>query len=127
VANWVPLTDGADTASRASELDANEAIAKSEAMVLVVDASIPSPYRKSERPFFKNVSRFSGGTIVRAEENGELQGAFRKIEKGLRTQYALSYKPSDFQTDGNYRSIQLTSQKRKLIVHCRAGYYAQAR
>jgi VWFA-related protein len=121
------LTDGADTASRASELDANEAIAMSEAMVLVVDASIPSPYRKSEHPFFKNVTSFSGGTIVRAEENWELQGAFRKIEKVLRTQYALSYKPSDFQTDGSYRSIQLTSEKRKLIVHCRAGYYAQAR
>ena len=121
------LTDGVDTASRANELDAYEAIAKSEAMVLVVDASIPSPYRKSEQPFFNNVTRFSGGTIVRAEENSELQGAFRKIEKVLRTQYALSYKPSDFQADGSYRSIQLTSQNRKLIVHCRAGYYAQAR
>jgi len=69
----------------------------------------------------------SGGIILRATGNAELSKALKSVEKGLRTQYALSYKPSDFQTDGSYRPIRVTLQKPKWIAHCRAGYYARQR
>jgi len=37
---------------------------------------------------------------------------------------AVSYKPSDFDADGRYRSIEITALKKDLQVRARRGYYA---
>jgi rhodanese-related sulfurtransferase len=69
----------------------------------------------------------SGGFVIRAESNDGMTGAFRRIERGLRTQYALSYKPARMESDVAYRSIRILPQKSKWVVHCRSGYYAKRR
>ena len=118
------LTDGADTSSRISESEAIAVVKRSGAMVVVIDAS-SFPYLSPQgQEFLKQVTALSGGIILRATENSELKSALRNVEKGLRTQYSLSYKPAAFQTDGSYRSIHLHLAKPKWIAHCRAGYYA---
>ena len=121
------LTDGSDTASQVSENAAIMAIAQSGAMVVVIDASGYPPINNDGQAFLKHITTMSGGIILRATGNAELSNALKSVEKGLRTQYALSYKPSDFQTDGSYRPIRVTLQKPKWIAHCRAGYYARQR
>ena len=42
----------------------------------------------------------------------------------LRSQYAISYHPADFDADGRYRSIQITALKKDLQIRARTGYFA---
>jgi hypothetical protein len=36
----------------------------------------------------------------------------------------VSYKPADFDADGRYRSIEISSSKKDLQVRARKGYFA---
>ena len=48
-----------------------------------------------------------------------------EIQDELRSQYALSYKPADFRTDGRYHTIEILAQNHKgLRVRSRRGYFA---
>jgi VWFA-related protein len=119
------LTDGADTTSHATLKESINSTILSEATVLVVDATVPSENGTNGQAFLEELTTASGGAILPARHNADLKGAFQMIERVLRNQYALSYKPSKFQTDGSYRSVQLTAQKRHWVVRCRQGYFAK--
>ena len=119
------LTDGADTTSHASMYDGISSAILSEATVLVVDATVPSATGTEGQAFLQQLASTSGGAILPARHNDELKGAFKAVERVLRNQYVLSYKPSHFETDGSYRSVRLTAQKRHWLVRCRQGYYAK--
>jgi len=119
------LTDGADTTSHKSEKEGINSAVFSEATVLVVDATVPSDNGTQGQAFLQQLTKVSGGAILPARHNDELKSAFQTAEKVLRNQYALSYKPSNFRTDGSYRSVQLSAQKRRWVVQCRNGYYAK--
>ena len=55
----------------------------------------------------------------------KLEDAFQQIQDELRTQYLLSYTPTNAKADGTYRKIDLTCGK-NLKVQTRNGYYAIA-
>jgi len=42
----------------------------------------------------------------------DITHSFAAIEDELRSQYVVSYKPSNFDTDGRFRSIEITALKR---------------
>jgi len=50
--------------------------------------------------------------------------AFTAIEDELRSQYVVSYHPADFDADGRFRSIEISSLKKDLQVRARKGYFA---
>ena len=57
----------------------------------------------------------------------DVSNAFAEIQNELRSQYAVSYKPADFKSDGHYRAIEIVANDRKnLFVRARRGYYAPA-
>ncbi|MGA9528724.1 MAG: VWA domain-containing protein [Terriglobales bacterium] len=118
------LSDGADTTSHAKAKDCNAAAIASEASILVVDASVPSERNSPGQIFLRKMALNSGGFVLPAREDSELKAAFKTIAGVLRNQYALSYKPSDFQRDGGFRSVKLSTQ-RGLVTHSRNGYYAK--
>ncbi|HEX3321330.1 MAG TPA: VWA domain-containing protein [Terriglobales bacterium] len=125
----VVLSDGNDTISKARAEEAITAVERAEASVVVVDSSFLdlAELRRDEKSFIERLTRMSGGFVIRAESNDGMTGAFRRIERGLRTQYALSYKPARMESDVAYRSIRILPQKSKWVVHCRSGYYAKRR
>ena len=49
----------------------------------------------------------------------DITRSFAAIEDELRSQYVVSYKPADFDSDGRYRSIQISSLKKDLQVRAR--------
>lgn len=125
----IVLSDGEDTISKASAIDAITAVDRAEASVVVVDSSFPdlAEARADENRFIERLTRMSGGFVLRAGSNDSLTSALRRIERGLRTQYALSYKPTGMESEVAYRSIRVLPQKSKWVVHCRSGYYAKKR
>jgi VWFA-related protein len=54
----------------------------------------------------------------------DITRSFAAIEDELRSQYVVSYKPADFDSDGKYRTIEISSLKKDLQVRARRGYFA---
>src|SRR6202035_5019655 len=48
------------------------------------------------------------------------------LQEVIRSRYLISYKPAEFQANGEYRSIAVVARKsgHKLRVYARRGYYA---
>jgi Ca-activated chloride channel family protein len=118
------ITDGDDTASKASLQAAEEAAIRSEAAIFALDANSIFEKHPKGRLVLDRLTRESGGFVLSARENSDLKGAFRTIEKILRNQYALGYLPPDLEANGGFRSINVTCNKRGLQIHARNGYYA---
>jgi Ca-activated chloride channel family protein len=121
------ITDGVDTASKATLRAAEEAAARSEASIFALDANSIYETDPKGRHVLERLSRETGGFVLPARENSDLKGAFSTIEKILRCQYALGYPPPDLEANGSFRSIEVIPNKRGLQIHARNGYYAPAK
>jgi len=54
----------------------------------------------------------------------DISKSFTDIQEELRSQYALTYTPADFKTDGSFRPIYLYCNDRRYQVRARKGYFA---
>ncbi len=127
----VVITDGGDTASKIEFADAVRAAQEAEAIVYsIIDVPIEASAGRNtggEHALIE-LSRETGGNYFYASSTADLDAAFRQICDELRTQYMLSYYPSEKLTDSDYRRIEVrikpaADQGQALIVRHRAGYY----
>ena len=81
-------------------------------------------YRTAD-DYLEQMSRASGGRLVRADTPGQLPAAFRQIADELRTQYSLGYYPSNAARDGKYRKIRVRTTRPNASVRARPGYRAR--
>lgn len=87
-------------------------------------------FRKSQREkaveLISSLANETGGRAFFPQSLAELDEIARQINTDLRTQYTLSYTPTNDKADGTYRkiSVKAVDPKRKLIVRTRAGYTA---
>jgi Ca-activated chloride channel homolog len=121
------ITDGDDTASKATLTEAEEAAIRSESAIFALDANSVYETHPKGRPILERLTHETGGFVLPAREDADLKSAFRTVEKILRSQYALGYRPPDLEANGRFRSIEVTSIRRGLQVHVRKGYYAPIR
>jgi VWFA-related protein len=121
------ITDGDDTASKATLRAAEEAASRSEAAIFALDANSIYEKHPKGRLILDKLTRETGGFVLAAQENSDLKTAFVTIEKILRSQYALAYPPPGLEANGNFRSIEVKSNKPGLRIHARNGYYAPAK
>jgi VWFA-related protein len=127
----VILTDGGDQGSQETIKGAIEAAQKANVIVypiLIADrgfyASAGMIYTGSSD--MDQLARETGGRVINVGNSGrKLEDAFDQIQDELRTQYLLSYTPTDKTADGKFRKIELDCGK-GLKVQARKGYYAVA-
>jgi Ca-activated chloride channel family protein len=121
----VVITDGDDTASKTTLLDAEQAAARADTILFALSANAVSPnyYPKGEA-VLDLLSGPTGGRILPAHETYQLANAFAQIEQALRSEYVLGYQPADLKRDGGFRSVEIRPLKAKLQVRTRRGYYA---
>jgi len=72
----------------------------------------------------QQLSESTGGRAFFPYKMKDIKNSFSAIEDELRSQYVVSYHPADFDADGRYRSIEITSLKKDLQVRARKGYFA---
>ena len=66
----------------------------------------------------------TGGRVINVGHDGrKLEDAFQQIQDELRTQYLLSYTPTNDKDEGTFRKISLSCGK-DLKVQTRNGRYA---
>lgn len=122
----VLLTDGDDTASRRTYAAAVDAANRAGVTIFGVstnkiDLSLPGDAR------LKAFGDETGGRTIFPGEANDLPRAFSRVEKEIRSRYAVSYRPAAFEPNGHYRKIKIVARHlgKKLRVHARRGYYAR--
>jgi Ca-activated chloride channel family protein len=120
----VLITDGEDNKSKALLSDAQQAAIRADTVIFALSTNdVRNDYPKGEA-ILKLLTQATGGTILPARQEYELNRAFRDVEKMLRSQYAMGYTPAGFQADGSFHAVEIIPHNPALIVRSRRGYYA---
>jgi Ca-activated chloride channel homolog len=119
------LSDGADSSSQLKRDDAVEAAIKNNTVVY----SIGIGDADFDEGALKKIAERTGGRAFFPEDERQLRVAFAQIQQELRTQYLISYVPTNKAHDGTFRQLRLDVvnrelQKQKLKLTYRRGYYA---
>lgn len=128
------LTDGEDEGSREKLADAEEAAQKANAIVYVLLIADRGFYGGGGITFgytgdaaMRKLAEDTGGRMIDVGNNGKkMEAAFAQIEQELRTQYLVSYTPTNDKMDGTYRKVDVFCKDngQQLKIQMRKGYYA---
>jgi Ca-activated chloride channel homolog len=133
----VIFSDGLEKNSSVKEKEVMEAIKEDEAQVYLVgfideDMEEKSLFGKSPakkaKELLSRIADDSGGKAFFPKDVSEIPAIAAQIAKDLRTQYVVSYYPTNDKRDGTFRTIQVgvnNTGGRKLIARTRRGYYAR--
>ncbi len=117
------LSDGDDNQSRVTREEAIEMAQRAEVIIYTISTNITGIEQKGDK-VLERIAEATGGRSFNPFKVEEVADAFSQIQQELRSQYALAYKPAEFQADGRFRSIVVTADKKGLHVRARKGYYA---
>ena len=133
----VVITDGMERNSSVKEKEVMEAIKEDEVQVYLVgfideemeEKSLfgKSPAKRA-RDLLSRLADDSGGRAYFPKDISEIPSVAAQIAKDLRTQYVVSYYPTNENRDGAFRTVQVSVNSqgtRKLIARTRRGYYAR--
>jgi Ca-activated chloride channel homolog len=133
----VIFSDGLEKNSSVKEKEVMEAIKENEVQVYLVgfiDVEMEEnrPFGKSPakkaKELLSGIADDSGGRAYFPKDVGEIPVIAAQIAKDLRTQYVVSYYPTNENRDGAFRNVQVSVNSqgaRKLIARTRRGYYAR--
>jgi Ca-activated chloride channel family protein len=133
----VIISDGNDNLSDHALSDAIDGAIRSEAAIFTVstntdwlsidDASKPSKYNLDPGDkVLQNFADQTGGQAFFPYRADDLAQSFLDIGTELRSQYFIAYSPSGPPPKGEYRKIEVDTDRKGLIVRTRKGYYAVA-
>jgi VWFA-related protein len=119
----VILSDGEDNQSEYTRAQAIEMAERAEVIIYAISTDDSGLILRGDK-VLEDLASATGGRAFFPYKMKDISRSFAAIEDELRSQYAVSYKPSDFDPDGRYRSIQITALKKDLQVRTRRGYFA---
>jgi VWFA-related protein len=129
----VVLSDGQNNAGTATLESAIDAAQEAGVTIYTISTNY-DPDSMSERAMadvgnsnLHKLAEQTGGRMLVPPSPQSVAKAFSKISEELRSRYAVSYKPADFQPDGRYRKIKIEARKTggKVEIRARKGYYAR--
>jgi len=119
----IVVSDGEDNQSEHSRAQAIEMAQRAQVIVYTISTDDSGLILRGDR-VLQQLADSTGGRAFFPYKMKDIKNAFSAIEDELRSQYAISYHPADFDADGRYRSIQITALKKDLQVRARTGYFA---
>lgn len=118
------LSDGDDNQSHVTREEAIDMAQRADVIVYTISTNLSGAGHHGDK-VLERIADATGGRSYVPFQITEVANAFAAIQEELRSQYAISYKPADFITDGRYRSVEILAQGQKgLRVRSRRGYYA---
>jgi Ca-activated chloride channel family protein len=133
----IVISDGLEKNSSSKEKEVLDAIKEDEVQIYLVgfideDEEGKSFFGKSTskkaKELLTRLADDSGGRAFFPKDISEMPLIAAQIAKDLRTQYVLSYYPSNEKRDGTFRSVKVMINpkgNRKMIARARQGYYAR--
>ena len=120
------LSDGDDNLSHVTREEAIEMAQRAEAIIYTISTNVNGTKGPGDK-VLERIADATGGRAFFPFQIRDVVNAFAEIQEELRSQYAVSYKPADFKSDGHYRTIEIVANDRKNFrVRARRGYYAPA-
>lgn len=117
------VSDGEDNQSEFSKAQAIEMAQRSEVIIYAISTDDSGLVMRGDK-VLQQLAEATGGRAFFPFKMKDITRSFAAIEDELRSQYVVSYKPADFDADGRYRSIEISSLKKDLQVRARKGYFA---
>ena len=119
----VIVSDGEDNQSDVSRAQAIEMAQRAEVIIYAISTDDSGLVLRGDK-VLEQLAEATGGRAFFPFKMKDITHSFAAIEDELRSQYVVSYKPADFDADGRYRSIEISSLKKDLQVRARKGYFA---
>jgi VWFA-related protein len=121
----VLITDGDDNRSYTSLQQAIESALRSDTIIYVLSTNpeYSLSLREQGELAMKKLAEATGGRLLRADSSDDVNRAFSNIDRELRSQYAIGYKPPVGRPDGLFHRLVVLGPKRLHIYH-RQGYFA---
>lgn len=116
------ITDGEDTGSRVSRDKAIEAAQKADAIIYSI--YYQDPRYGGNEGVLKRMSEETGGRVFRVDRRMNLESIFSEIQNEMRTQYSITYAPTNSVKDGGYRKLEYRLANKDYKIQARKGYYA---
>src|SRR5271155_5176826 len=117
------LSDGDDNLSHVTREEAIEMATRADVIIYTISTNISGMKGNGDKVLVR-IADATGGRAFFPFQMRDVSDAFLSIQEELRSQYAVSYKPAGFATDGRFRAIEILPQERGLKVRTRKGYYA---
>ena len=117
------LSDGDDNQSHVSREEAIEMAERAEVIVYTISTNVTGSRQRGDK-VLERIADATGGRAFFPFQITDVANAFAEIQDELRSQYALSYKPEQFQADGRFHTISVMAQNKAFKVRSRHGYYA---
>lgn len=120
------LSDGDDNQSHVTREEAIEMAQRAETIVYTISTNVSGTKGAGDK-VLERIADATGGRAFAPFQIRDVANAFAEIQEELRSQYAVSYQPAAFKSDGHYRTIEIVANDRKTFrVRARRGYYAPA-
>jgi VWFA-related protein len=130
----VVISDGNDDLSDHAFSDAIEEAIRSEDVIYTVSTNtnwlaIDNPNKPSKYNMdpgdkvLRDLAEQTGGHAFFPYSVDDLAESFQNIGNELRSQYFIAYSPINPPVSGQYRKIEVTTDRKGLIVRTRKGYY----
>jgi Ca-activated chloride channel family protein len=119
----VLISDGDDDQSHAYLDDAIKECQRADTNIYAISTNA-SPSRDKGDDVLNKMALATGGKAFFPTTVEDMPVSFEQIQKELRSQYALVYKPADFKLDGSFRPIYLFCLDRRYKVRAMQGYFA---
>ncbi|MBV9626074.1 MAG: VWA domain-containing protein [Acidobacteria bacterium] len=117
------VSDGEDNQSEHTRAQAIEMAQRAQVIIYTISTDDSGLILRGDK-ILEQLANATGGRAFFPFKMKDIQSSFSAIEDELRSQYAVSYHPADFDADGRYRSIEITAVKKDLQVRARKGYFA---
>lgn len=119
----IVVSDGEDNQSDMSRAQAIEMAQRSEVIIYAISTDDSGLILRGDK-VLEQLAAATGGRAFFPFKMKDMTHSFAAIEDELRSQYVVSYRPADFDADGRYRSIEISTLKKDLQVRARKGYFA---
>jgi Ca-activated chloride channel family protein len=117
------ISDGDDNQSRVHPDEAIKECQRAETIIYAISTNW-TPSRGKGDQVLTEMAEATGGQPFFPPSVEEMTASFKQIEEELRSQYALTYAPADFKTNGAFRSIYLYCKNPHYQVRAKKGYFA---
>lgn len=122
------ISDGEDTSSRFSRTEALEMAQRNDVTIYAISTNKTSDTRSREKvkgdEVIQQLVDETGGKAYFPLKLDDLASDFQRIGDELRSQYVLSYAPTNSVLDGTYRKVRVEMVDKKYKARTRQGYFA---
>ena len=141
----IVITDGVDNSSEFTLKQAIEAAQKHDVTLYAVSTNSVRAPRRRQGPntvpvratdstlirqaqgniVLRQLTDETGGAVFFPERRQDVSSTFREIQETLRSQYVVSYVPTNSARDGSFRRVRIDVADPAYAANSRTGYYAR--